>query len=55
MAAVQISRVDENTMQLIYPIFVFSWDRLVNKRLEVDIKWEFVTVIDLTDGELQST
>lgn len=48
MAAMQISRVDENTMQLVYPVLILFGDSLVNIVCKVDFKGELVSVVDLS-------
>lgn len=48
VAAMQISRVDENTMQLVYPVLILFGDSLVNIVCKVDFKGELVSVVDLS-------
>jgi hypothetical protein len=47
MTAMQISRVDEDTMKFVHPVFIFGRDCLVDEGLEVNLKREFMTIIDL--------
>jgi hypothetical protein len=34
-------------MQLVYPVFIFGWNGLVNEGLQVDFERELVAIIDL--------
>lgn len=46
MATVEITRVDENTMKLVYP-WLRTVRRLVKELSQVDFEGEFVAIVDL--------
>lgn len=47
MTAVQISRVDKDTVQFIDPVLVLRRDGLVDVVLEINLKGKFMAIVDL--------